>query len=123
MFTVILESFGTAMMFFRPKRFISAGVVSFRYFSCIRLFISLRLFPVPDSLYLSKTDPQRLQTRVRLPSANTLWQMRVCLPQLPQTIMTLEELIPASFSTMPPLIFFDGFGRVWRLMMLACSTI
>src|SRR5262245_12081199 len=43
MFTVILESFGTAMTFVRLKRFISAGVVSFRYFSCILLFISVRL--------------------------------------------------------------------------------
>src|SRR5262249_6222729 len=44
MFTVILEALGTAMMFFQPKRFISAGVVSLRYFSCNRLFISLDLF-------------------------------------------------------------------------------
>src|SRR5712664_2921778 len=28
------------MMFFQPKRFISAGTVSFRYFSCNRLFIA-----------------------------------------------------------------------------------
>src|SRR6476620_4746578 len=48
--------------------------------------------------------------------------MRVCLPQLPQTIATLETLMPASFSMIPPLIFLDGLGRVWRLMMLACST-
>src|SRR5579859_5974110 len=37
--TVILETLGTAIMFFQPKRFISAGVVSLRYFSCNRLFI------------------------------------------------------------------------------------
>jgi hypothetical protein len=44
MLTVILETFGTAITFFNPKRFISAGVVSFRYFSCILLFISVLLF-------------------------------------------------------------------------------
>src|SRR5262245_49167963 len=104
MFTVILEIFGTAITFFRPKRLISAGVVSFRYFSCILLFISVRLFPVLD--YLSKAEPQRLQTRVRVPSERALWPIRVCLPQLPQTIITFDELMPASFSTMPPLMFF-----------------
>src|ERR1700704_6294276 len=40
MFTVIFFSFGTAIMFFQPKRFISAGTVSLRYFSCNRLFIA-----------------------------------------------------------------------------------
>ncbi len=44
MFTVIFETFGTAIIFFNPKRFISAGVVSFRYFSCILLFILFLLF-------------------------------------------------------------------------------
>src|SRR5713226_4071584 len=40
MLTVIFFSFGTAIMFFQPKRFISAGTVSDRYFSCNRLFIA-----------------------------------------------------------------------------------
>src|SRR6267378_1808581 len=40
MLTVIFFSFGTAIMFFQPKRFISAGTVSVRYFSCNRLFIA-----------------------------------------------------------------------------------
>jgi hypothetical protein len=40
MFTVIFCSFGTAMTFFHPKRFISAGTVSVLYRSCNRLFIS-----------------------------------------------------------------------------------
>jgi len=31
------QSFGTAMTFFQPKCFISAGTVSFLYFSCNRL--------------------------------------------------------------------------------------
>src|SRR5438445_12988289 len=40
MLTVIFLSFGTAIMFFQPKRFISAGTVSDLYFSCNRLFIA-----------------------------------------------------------------------------------
>src|SRR5438477_11890771 len=44
MFTVTLETLGTAITFFSPKRFIIAAVVSFRYFSCILLFISILLF-------------------------------------------------------------------------------
>src|SRR5580692_9610217 len=40
MFTVIFCSLGTAIKFFQPKRFISAGIVSLRYFSCNRLFIA-----------------------------------------------------------------------------------
>src|ERR1700692_4895383 len=52
MFTVIFCSFGTAILFFQPKRFISAGTVSLRYFSCNRLFIAfLRL--VSNSNYRS----------------------------------------------------------------------
>src|SRR5690349_5012389 len=44
MFTVIFCNLGTAMRFFQPKRFISAAMVSLRYFSCNRLFIAfLRL--------------------------------------------------------------------------------
>ena len=31
--------------------------------------------------------------------------------------------IGPSFSTIPPLTFFDGLGRVWRLIMFACSTV
>src|SRR5579862_6632827 len=41
MFTVIFCSFGTAILFSQPKRFISAGTVSLLYFSCSRVFISL----------------------------------------------------------------------------------
>src|SRR6202140_1846877 len=50
MFTVIFCSFGTAILFFQPKRFISAGTVSLRYFSCNRLFIAfLRLLSNSNS--------------------------------------------------------------------------
>src|SRR5271168_4945317 len=49
MLTVIFCSFGTAILFSQPKRFISAGTVSLLYFSCSRVFISL-LFLV---LYVS----------------------------------------------------------------------
>jgi len=48
--------------------------------------------------------------------------MRVCFPQLLQTIMTFDTFIAASFSTMPPLTFLFGLARVWRLTILACST-
>src|SRR5215468_1089941 len=51
MFTVILEILGTAMMFFHPKRFISAGVVSLRYFSCNRLFISVQVLTYLKSFH------------------------------------------------------------------------
>ena len=30
--------------------------------------------------------------------------------------------MPDSFSAMPPAICFAGFLRVWRLIMLTCST-
>src|ERR1700730_5074665 len=53
MFTVIFCSFGTAILFFQPKRFISAGTVSLRYFSCNRLFIAfLRLVSNSNTRYL-----------------------------------------------------------------------
>src|SRR5260370_1458894 len=58
MFTVIFFSFGTAIMFFQPKRFISAGTVSARYFSCNRLFIAF--------FYLC---PLLVQRRVAMPAA------------------------------------------------------
>src|SRR5262249_41821994 len=124
-FTVILETLGTAMMFFQLKRFMSAGVVSLRYFSCNLLFISsdLLLNQFHSSIhYLSKVVPQRRQERTFFPSAKTVWPMRVCFPQLEQTIITFDTLMGPSFSTMPPLTFFCGFGRVWRLMIWACST-
>src|SRR6476620_12175481 len=115
MLTVTLDSFGTAMMFFQPKCFISAGTVSFLYLSCSRLFIAfVFLCSLPSRLlapfYLSNDALQCLQLRVLVPSGRTAWPMRVCLLQLPQTTMTLETWIAASFSTMPPLMFLVGFG-------------
>src|SRR5260370_16386095 len=46
MFTVTFFSLGTAIMFFQPKCFISVGTVSFRYFSCSRLFIAALVSPL-----------------------------------------------------------------------------
>src|SRR5258708_12962175 len=46
MLTVTFRSLGTAIMFFQPKCFISAGTVSFRYFSCNRLFIAALFSPL-----------------------------------------------------------------------------
>src|SRR6267154_3795811 len=105
MLTVIFCSFGTAIMFFQPKRFISAGTVSLRYFSCNRLFIAFYLL-----FYLSSVVWQCRQLRTFVPSGSTVLPIRVCLPQLPQTTITFETLIPASFSTIPPLMFFEGLG-------------
>src|SRR5437016_3126298 len=73
-------------------------------------------------LYLSNVVLQCRQLRTFVPSGSTVWPIRVCLPQLPQTTITFETLIPASFSTIPPLMFFEGLGRVCRLMMPTCST-
>src|SRR5882762_5455549 len=46
MLTVTFCSLGTAIMFFQPKCFISAGTVSFRYLSCNRLFIAALAGPL-----------------------------------------------------------------------------
>src|SRR5467141_155410 len=73
-------------------------------------------------LPLSSAALQWRQLRTFVPSGKMVWPMRVCLPQLPQTTITFETLIPASFSTIPPLMFFEGLGRVCRLMMPTCST-
>jgi len=104
---VIFFSFGTAIMFFQPKRFISAGTVSLRYFSCNRLFIAF--FYLVLYLDLSNAVLQWRQLRTFVPSGKIVWPIRVCLPQLPQTTSTFETLIPASFSTIPPLMFFPGW--------------
>src|SRR5438445_257852 len=73
-------------------------------------------------LYLSSAVWHIPQMRTFVPSGKIVWPIRVCLPQLPQTTITFETLIPASFSTIPPLMFFEGLGRVCRLMMPTCST-
>src|SRR6266852_7259622 len=73
--------------------------------------------------YFSSVFPQRRQTRSLLPSGRNLWPRRVPLLQAGQNSKTFEIDIDPSFSTMPPLTFFDGFARVWRLIMPACSTV
>src|SRR5258706_14306816 len=113
MLTVIFCSFGTSFMFYQLKRFMSSGTVSVRYFSCNRLFIAFFYLV----LYLSNAELQCRQLRTFVPSGSTVWPIRVCLPQLPQTTIPFETLIPASFSTIPPLMFFGALGRVCRLMM------
>src|SRR5260370_38824257 len=100
-------------MFFHPSRFISAGTVSVRYFSCNRLFIAFFYLV----LYLSNVVLQCRQLRTFVPSGSTVWPIRVGLPQLPHTTITFETLIPASFSTVPPFMFFEGLGRVCPLMI------
>src|SRR2546429_3473468 len=73
-------------------------------------------------LYLSSVALQCRQLRIFEPSGKIVWPTRVCLPQLGQTIITLEALMLPSFSMIPPFTFFEGLGRVWRLMMPTCST-
>src|SRR5437667_9740713 len=104
MLTVIFFSFGTAIMFFQPKRFMSAGTVSLRYFSCNRLFMAFFYLV----LCLSIVVLQCRQLRTLVPSGSTVWPRRVCLPQLPQTTITVEPLIPGAFSTIAPLRLFAG---------------
>src|SRR6266849_1686302 len=75
MLTVTFCTRGTAMIFFQPKRFISAGTVSFRYFSCNRLFIA---FP-----YLC---PLLIQGRIAMPATahfRPVRQHRVPDPRVP----------------------------------------
>src|SRR5690242_18027090 len=43
-------------------------------------------------------------------------------PHCGHTIMTFETAIGLSRSAMPPLICFEGFGRVCRLTSMTCST-
>src|SRR5438552_1188465 len=49
--------------------------------------------------------------------------MRVTSPHSGHTSCTLLAWRAASRSMIPPLMFFCGFGRVWRLIMLTPSTI
>ena len=48
--------------------------------------------------------------------------MRTALLQPGQTIITLEAAMGLSRSAMPPLICLAGLGRVWRLIIITCST-
>src|SRR4029077_14261667 len=52
MLTVTFFSLGTAIMFFQPKCFISAGTVSFRYFSCNRLLVATLVIPLLSLLLM-----------------------------------------------------------------------
>src|SRR3984957_5279717 len=97
-----------------------------RFVAIFFLQSTLHCLPLPrvkfKLVYLSSAVLQRRPLRTLLPSGKTVWPMRVCLPQLPQTTITLETLMDASFSTMPPLMFFCGLGRVWRFIIATCST-
>ena len=48
--------------------------------------------------------------------------MRTALLQPGHTIITFEPRSALSRSAMPPLICLAGFGRVWRLIIITCST-
>src|SRR5207244_1884476 len=68
-------------------------------------------------LYLSSVALQCRQLRIFEPSGKIVWPTGLCLLQCGQTIITLEALMLPSFSMIPPFTFFEGVGRVWRLMM------
>src|SRR4030088_1127718 len=84
---------------------------------------SLHSLPVPLARYFSSVFPQRRHTRSFVPSGRNLCPMRVPLLQEGQSSKTFEIDIDPSFSTMPPLTFFDGFALVWRLIIPECSTV
>src|SRR5690348_10316672 len=67
MFTVIFCNLGTAMRFFQPKRFISAAMVSLRYFSCNRLFIAFFCLVLYELL---------IQCRLTMPATTHLRAVR-----------------------------------------------
>src|SRR5258708_1048617 len=83
----------------------------------------LRVLLFRAGRYFSSVASHRRQMRVRVPSARRAWPMRVSLWHDGQTSKTFEMWMPPSRSTIPPLTFFEGFGRVCRLMMPACSTV
>src|SRR5204862_2835343 len=71
--------------------------------------------------HLSTTPLHLRQIRTLRPSPSTFRPMRVWAPHSGQTSCTLLAWTDASRSTMPPLMFLPGFGRVWRLIMLTPS--
>jgi hypothetical protein len=62
--------------------------------------------------YFSNVVPQRRQVRNFVPSGMSLWPTRACLLQEAQKSNTFEMFSGPSFSTIPPLTFFEGFARV-----------
>src|ERR1700719_2185287 len=73
--------------------------------------------------YFSRLLPQRRQTRSLVPSGRNLCPRREPLLQEGHNSRTFEIDIDPSFSTMPPFTFFEGFARVCRLIIPACSTV
>ncbi len=123
-FTVTFETRGTAIVFEYPKRLVSAGTASLRYFSCKRRdhFISslyLLLCPLVSQMSCCSAGRPAFWCR---PAA---WCVRrACasrIPGKPASRSTRESGLPCR--EFRPRTFFDGFGRVCFLMMLACSTV
>src|SRR5262249_27530828 len=79
----------------------------FLFQSCCHLFFVLRL--------QARTAPLFFATRSGLPSASRRRPTRVRTLRSGSTSITFEMWIAASLSEMPPAMFFEGFGRVWRL--------
>src|SRR6202040_3801770 len=76
-----------------------------------------------QAVHLSTTPSHLRQTRTLRPSPRILRTTRLWAPHSGQTSCTLDAWSDASRSTIPPLMFLPGFGRVWRLIMFTPSTI
>src|SRR5437879_9047297 len=87
------------------------------------MILSLHSFRESLGRYFSSVFPQRRHTRSFVPSGRNLCPRRVPLLQEGQSSKTFEIEIDPSFSTMPPLTFFDGFARVWRLIIPERSSV
>src|SRR4029077_7379719 len=73
--------------------------------------------------HLSISPLHFLQVRTFRPSSRRRYPTRVGLSHSGQTTIRFDRCTEASFSTIPPLTFFCGFGFVCLLMMLIPSTI
>ena len=69
------------------------------------------------------TSPLRRPILTLRPSDRSFDPILVFLSSSGETIITFETWMGASRSAMPPLMFFCGLGRVWRLMKFAPCTI
>ena len=71
---------------------------------------------------MSSTSPPRRPILTLRPSGRSFDPIRVRLSSSGETIITFDTWMGASRSAMPPLMFFWGLGRVWRLMKFTPCT-
>src|SRR6266508_3085558 len=72
--------------------------------------------------FQARAAPLFFAKRSGVPSASRRRPIRVRVLRSGSTSITLEMSIGASFSEIPPAMFFDGLGRTCRLIMLTRST-